>query len=279
MTEKYCLKWNDFQTYVSKSFGLLRNEEYLYDVTLVCDDNSQVSAHKLVLSACSEYFKAIFKNNNHPSPLICLDRISTTELRNILDYVYNGEAKILHENLENFLTQAKRLKLLGLDSSKEFDVEPDHGEIDHVSRQEKGRKVNKYKEIEENYDFDQEESFQDDSYDTNKDLRNKGKAPKLEPDSSNYNHINHGDIDQTVFHANGSQQEINRKVDEYIETFSDGNLKCLFCGKLVEESSNNNKGSRQQSMRNHVETHLEGISYQCKFCEKVFRFRNSLAVH
>ena len=29
---------------VSKTFGILRNEEYLQDVTLVTDDNNQVSA-------------------------------------------------------------------------------------------------------------------------------------------------------------------------------------------------------------------------------------------
>ena len=50
MSEKFCLKWNDFHSNVSKSFGLFRNEEYLHDVTLVSDDHHQVSAHKLVLS-------------------------------------------------------------------------------------------------------------------------------------------------------------------------------------------------------------------------------------
>ena len=84
MGEKFCLKWNDFQTNVSKSFGILRNEEYLHDVTLVCDDNSQVSAHKLVLSACSDFFKTIFRNNSHPNPLLCLEGVSSQELRNIL---------------------------------------------------------------------------------------------------------------------------------------------------------------------------------------------------
>ena len=63
MPEKFDLKWNDFHSNVSKSFGLLRNEDYLHDVTLVSDDYKQVTAHKLVLSACSEYFKNIFKNN------------------------------------------------------------------------------------------------------------------------------------------------------------------------------------------------------------------------
>ena len=55
MPEKFFLKWNDFYSNVSKSFGLLRNEDYLHDVTLVSDDYKQVTAHKLVISACSEY--------------------------------------------------------------------------------------------------------------------------------------------------------------------------------------------------------------------------------
>merc|ERR1712243_472272 len=103
MPEKFCLKWNDFQTNVSKSFGLLRNEEYLHDVTLVSDDHNKMSAHKLVLSACSDYFRDIFKNNQHSHPLICLDGISTEDLRNILDYMYNGEVQIYQEGLERFM--------------------------------------------------------------------------------------------------------------------------------------------------------------------------------
>ena len=100
--------------YVSKSFGLLRKEDYLHDVTLVCDDNSQVSAHKLVLSACSEFFKAVFMNNKHQNPLICLEGISSRELQNILDYMYNGEAYIHQEGLDKFLLTAQRLKIMGL---------------------------------------------------------------------------------------------------------------------------------------------------------------------
>ena len=65
MTEKFVLKWNDFQTNVAKSFSKLRKEEDLYDVTFVSDDPKQMSAHKVVLSSCSEYFKNILKHNKH----------------------------------------------------------------------------------------------------------------------------------------------------------------------------------------------------------------------
>ena len=116
MSGKFCLKWNDFHSNVSKSFGLFRNEEYLHDVTLVSDDHHQVSAHKLVLSACSEYFKNVFKNNNMPNTqtLLCLDGIAAEDLRNIMDYIYNGEVQIFQEGLDRFLGIAQRFKLEGL---------------------------------------------------------------------------------------------------------------------------------------------------------------------
>ena len=116
MSEKFCLKWNDFTTNVSKSFGLLRTADYLHDVTLVADDHKQVSAHKLVLSACSEYFKDIFKNNNNKlsHPILCLDGISSADLENILGYIYNGEIQIYQEHLDRFLGIAQRFKLEGL---------------------------------------------------------------------------------------------------------------------------------------------------------------------
>ena len=61
--EKFSLKWNDFLANVQKSFQNLRQEEDFFDVTLVGDDFKHVTAHKLVLSSSSEYFKMLFSNN------------------------------------------------------------------------------------------------------------------------------------------------------------------------------------------------------------------------
>ena len=94
MSEKFSLKWNDFQTNVTKSFSKLRKEEDFYDVTLVSDDQKQISAHKLVLSSCSEYFKNILKHNKHQHPLLCLEGIDSQELNNVLDYIYYGEVQV-----------------------------------------------------------------------------------------------------------------------------------------------------------------------------------------
>ena len=61
--EKFSLKWNDFTSNVQRSFQNLRKEEDFYDITLIGDDYKHVTAHKLVLSSCSEYFKNVFSNN------------------------------------------------------------------------------------------------------------------------------------------------------------------------------------------------------------------------
>ena len=114
MTEKYCLKWNDFQTNVTKSFSKLRNEDDFFDVTLVSDDKQQVSAHKLVLSSCSDYFKSILRQSKHSHPILCLEGISSSELNNVLDYIYNGEIQLHETDLDGFLRISQRLKLEGL---------------------------------------------------------------------------------------------------------------------------------------------------------------------
>ena len=114
MTDKFNVKWNDFGANVSKSFGLLRNEESLYDVTLVTNDSEILSAHKFVLSSCSKYFRNIFKQTKQTQPMICLDGVSSSDLQNILDYVYNGEVSILQDQLDTFMKVGQRFKIEGL---------------------------------------------------------------------------------------------------------------------------------------------------------------------
>merc|ERR1719342_220038 len=114
MLEKFCLKWNDFLLNTVKTFSSLRADNDFCDVTLVSDDQKQISAHKVVLSSSSEYFKNILKQNKHDHPLICLTDINYDDLTNVIDYIYQGEVQIFQEYLDRFLLVAQRLKLDGL---------------------------------------------------------------------------------------------------------------------------------------------------------------------
>ena len=59
---EFCIKWTNYQTNIVNSVGKLRKDDEFVDVTLVCDDKS-ITAHKVILSACSDYFKQVFKVN------------------------------------------------------------------------------------------------------------------------------------------------------------------------------------------------------------------------
>merc|ERR1712055_210063 len=114
MSERFNLRWNDFQSNVSRTFSLLRSQEEFCDVSLVSEDQKMMSAHKLVLSACSPYFKHILTMNKHSHPLLCLDGVSSGELQSVLDYIYQGEVQVYQEQLDRFLEVAQKFQLEGL---------------------------------------------------------------------------------------------------------------------------------------------------------------------
>lgn len=58
--QHFCLRWNNYQNNITAAFENLRGDEDFIDVTLACDGKT-LKAHKVVLSACSPYFKELLK--------------------------------------------------------------------------------------------------------------------------------------------------------------------------------------------------------------------------
>ena len=83
MSEKFALKWNDYQSNWNKALSELRNDDDFSDVTLVSDDKKKFSAHKILLSSCSSVFKFILKENKHANSLLYLGGVSS--VMSILD--------------------------------------------------------------------------------------------------------------------------------------------------------------------------------------------------
>ena len=113
-SEKFCLSWNDFQATLTNSFKSFQKDGDFHDVTLVTEDMKQLKAHKVILSACSEFFKTILKANTHSHPLIYLNGVDSTNMQFILDYMYNGEVSIYQDQIDVFLSRAEIMKVSGL---------------------------------------------------------------------------------------------------------------------------------------------------------------------
>jgi len=112
-SEKFCLRWNDFEKNISGAFRELREDKDFFDVTLACDDD-QIQAHKVILSACSPFFRTILRRNRHEHPLLFLKGVKYVDLVSVLNFMYHGEVNVAQEELNSFLAVAEELKVKGL---------------------------------------------------------------------------------------------------------------------------------------------------------------------
>ena len=229
--EKFCLKWNAFQENVSKSFSALRKEQDFHDVTLVSDDNEVFSAHKVVLSASSDFFKCILRKADHAKPMIYLNGIMSKELGQILDYIYEGEVQLFQGELDHFLSVAEKLKFDGLTGSE---MEP-----------------------EQTYEA---ENIAEDVENTNTQKANKTESKVW----------NEGKYEKTVAVANSTPLgETKQLVDQMIVKDGDS-WSCKTCNKTSKSNCH---------IRKHAEIHIEGLSFPCQICGKIFSTRNALSCH
>ena len=84
---------------VLNSFKTLHGSELFTDVTLVSDDNKQIHAHKLILSAGSLYFRDILSDESHEQPMLRLQDVSYENLDWIIEYLYVGEVSVPQSSL------------------------------------------------------------------------------------------------------------------------------------------------------------------------------------
>ena len=122
-SEKFCLKWNGFEQNIVSSHHNLRKDSDFSDVTLVCEEDLQIEAHKVILAAHSPFFSRALKRNKHSHPMIYMRGITAKDLSAIVDFIYYGEANIYQEDLEGFLALAEELQLKGLAGPQENNLD------------------------------------------------------------------------------------------------------------------------------------------------------------
>merc|ERR1719319_2118677 len=99
---------------MATSFKDLRQEGDFTDVTLACEGNQQLQAHKLILSSSSPFFRNILRSYKSAEPLIYLRQVSYQDLASVVDFMYYGQADVQQENLNSFLALAEEFELKGL---------------------------------------------------------------------------------------------------------------------------------------------------------------------
>ena len=115
------LERDDFSFEAAKTLSSLFDKPDFSDVTLVCEDQTRVFAHKAILSANSSFFQKIFTSNPQEMQCIYL-RIKYCHLQAIISFIYTGHCKVAQESLQEFLEISKDLEIGGLANIQDIKV-------------------------------------------------------------------------------------------------------------------------------------------------------------
>ncbi|KAJ8933103.1 hypothetical protein NQ318_016876 [Aromia moschata] len=74
---------------ITSQFETLRDDEDFTDVTIACE-GQRLQAHKVVLSACSPFFKELFKTNPCSHPIIFMRGVEARHIVALLEFMYAG---------------------------------------------------------------------------------------------------------------------------------------------------------------------------------------------
>ena len=286
--ERFNLRWNEFEPTISGAMKDLRASEDFFDVTLACK-GKQVQAHKVVLAACSPFFREILKTNIHPHPLLYLQSVPHADLLAVLDFMYHGEVQIVQEDLVSFLAVAEELEVKGL-------MRNDHP--DKRSRiQDNGGSLPKLKKP---------RISEEPSPSTSEDpamLEMTESSVKMEPEYDhgieNFVHPregfgDHGEefVDPLAWqiaengHENQENSFVRKRAPSTPSTKGNQANRDKIAACVIKLSSQEfvcrlceHKTSIKQSLEKHIENQHYPGSYECNVCLNTFNSQNSLSVH
>ena len=246
------MKWKDFQQSIITAYQDLREDLDFTDMTLVCEEDHQIKAHRVILSAMSPFFKSVLKRNKHSHPMLYMRGLKAKDLEAIVDFIYHGEANIFQEDLDGFLALAEEFQLKGLAGSqntKKYIAE-----------------VPAKKELPKD-DIERKSFLSSNQKHTKTEINSVEYGEESEEHS--YELISTDPLKHQV-HAN--MEDIAGQINSMMKNVTEGDykLKCIVCGKM---------SKTRQNMSSHIETHIEGVSYPCNLCGSVKRSSNALNLH
>ena len=323
--KELCLQWKDFASILSRSFTEMREEADFFDVRIACYDEKNsiktIPAHKVVLSACSPFFKDLLRALNEDQqqagiqnkPLIFLKGISYHQIQAMLDFMYTGQTKVRETELDTFLAAAEELQVKGLinsnngpfSSSSETNnlLVPDkkrRHSLEPFSSKKSSNSVTKKSKLKTNSIPVGNEPMM---------VKTKNVIP-IEDFADLYNNYQDhasGDLDTTCDNV-GSFQDANGGADSFSTEnnvayeFKPNEVRQYFL-KLNQDERNQKLGvmvtplmntrpikwkckfchqsfALKSSAMDHFEAiHLQLLSHECQFCNRLFTSANQVQVH
>ena len=119
------LTWQFHSELLTDMLQFIQSSNTFADVTLVCEDQKKIKAHKIILSASSPIFRNILSSRNDEHTTVHLSEIKSSELEQIIQFIYLGQTSIDSDRIDEFFSAAKYLdikEILGQDAFKLFKI-------------------------------------------------------------------------------------------------------------------------------------------------------------
>jgi len=307
--EKLCLRWNDFENNISAAFRDMRGDKDFFDVTIACDDE-QIQAHKVILSACSPFFRNILRRNPHQHPLLYLKGVKYTDLQSVLNFMYHGEVNVAQEELNSFLAVAEDLRVKGLTQNQSESqassglpsAKTPHKIPDRI------RDTQPPKRMRPNLPPVSKQSSVSQSSTTNKNIIQdeiQEVVPiKAEPKESHQPITNTTTNVQEQSLTTYQEEEVDQVYEDYSQYEEEQYTEAYDSTQNIQSNDRNvlqkylrrevtDGGSvfvcticgKTNSQKNNVLNHVEGVHfpndfvYHCQYCEKTMKTKNALYKH
>jgi len=252
--ETFNLEWNDFDICTRKTFQNLLSDQDFTDITLACVGNKQIKAHKVILSACSPFFRNLILSNPHQHPLVYLRGVKYSDLLSIIQFIYLGQTQVEQNNFDTFMLTAKELEIKGLIT-----------DLNNREKKHQTPEIQEKQEPKEQEDWDRSH-FQNPTMDDN--------AIVVDGDEIESNSQQENEYEGPIYNP-------------FIQSFNFPNTpRGNFQTKRAVSHEKRHacdqcdyRGLTPQHVREHKMSIHEGIKFSCDLCDKVYSHPNNLRTH
>ncbi|XP_040574301.1 uncharacterized protein [Lepeophtheirus salmonis] len=279
--ERLCLRWNEYESNFKQGFSDLRENEELFDVTLI-SGSKIIKAHKVILSACSPIFRSIIASAPiQTHPLIYLRGINFDHLELLLSFMYHGEVKVIQEELDDFISIAEEFQIKGLSNDppppkKRRESQPSTSTASAYPTQSYSSHDSPDLSIVKNDINDSLSKSLSNTEDEECYILDEGNDSEFTQNYSQ-NESEHMETNNDVLDISSVKnkeyfQALNNEIDRYYcKNTLQRNFQCKKCNYSTVDRC---------TMRSHVEAkHIITDGFVCSTCGKTYKTRNSLKVH
>ena len=121
-------KWTNQSERTAEVWSQLFTSNKFTDVTLICNDQQTIQAHRLILSACSPIFNKILDQNSSSNPWIYLRGIDYEEMKAIIQFIYLGTVTMEDNKVNEFFEIAEDLEIASIINSRKGNI------VDEIER-------------------------------------------------------------------------------------------------------------------------------------------------